>query len=101
MGFLVLNMSVGTDWATGNNESYVEFHMRLPVSKKLHDEQSSLLLDEQWEKAAELLMKEFPQHTSVINCWYNGSSQRSKKEKEFSNSSSIKEFSNYKLASNL
>ena len=35
MGFLVLNMSVGTDWATGDNERYVEFHMRLPVSKKI------------------------------------------------------------------
>ena len=101
MGFLVLNMSVGTDWATGNNERFVEFHMRLPVPKSLYDEQSNLLRDEKWDDAAKLLIKKFPQHKSIIECWYEGSSQRSQTEKGSSEPTSIQRISDYKAVSNL
>lgn len=80
MGVVLLNMSAGTDWATGHNERFLEFHMRLPVTKEHYDEQNALLEQEDWEGAAARLIETFPQHEAVIRCWFAGSAQRSRNE---------------------
>lgn len=80
MGFVLINMSAGTDWATGHNERFLEFHMRLPVTKEHYDEQNALLEQEDWKGSAARLIETFPQHEDVIRCWLKGAAQRSRSE---------------------
>lgn len=73
-------MSVGTDWATGDNERFVEFHMRLPVSKQNFEAHNEMLAKSDFMGAADLLIEEFPQHEAVIRCWLDAAEQRSERE---------------------
>jgi hypothetical protein len=82
MGFPVMNTSIATDYTTADDETHIELHLGLSISKEFGQRLSALIKSDQWEAAAKLLADKYPQHRALLRKWFAASKARKSREQE-------------------
>ena len=82
MGFLVMNTSIATDYTTADDETQIELHLGLSVSKEFGQRLSALIKTDQWDAAATLLADKYPQHRALLKKWFAASKVRKTREQQ-------------------
>lgn len=76
MESFVMNTNIATDYATADDETQLELHLGLSISREFGHMLSDLIKTDQWETAAQLLAKKYPEHRTLLKKWFAASKQR-------------------------
>lgn len=72
MGKAVLNFSLGTDYATPDNETFVELHMALPFTYEDLAKVQGWFAKEDLDSIESYLAAHYPQHRKLLSLWCDG-----------------------------
>lgn len=76
MESFVMNTNIATDYAAADDETQLELHLGLRISREFGHTLSDLIKTDQWETAAGLLAQKYPEHRMLLRKWFAASRQR-------------------------
>lgn len=80
MGHRAVNFTRKVDYATGRNDSCIELHMELPLLDSDIVQVDRWLRKDDGASIESYLVRQFPQHRSLLTLWISGAKARKQAE---------------------